>query len=638
MFSRILPRPRAAAVLVVALAVCASRQTSAFASDQVGPQATVAPHLEPFDRAKQETQAALTEVAALLSRTDLANMQAWRAWMEWDALVALVESEYPDPGQLLKFESRLRQNFAGLESDQFRRLRDSLRTLAVRSEQQAAHSENESQADRRREVNELASRLGEQPTHTDAARAAELLDWLSRIDDAGAREAAAIRHPYAQPNVSARVSRRFAQYMLARVVEDSRPFTATAMGAQSSGTAITRVNVGVRFTPDEDQGAISLTLNGAVRMPDTVSTQRRVTVYSSSDVAISAVKSVNVNHHGFRFDPASANAVADVRINDVSAELQIIERLARRRVNRMRPEAESDTSRRVASEIETRADELSSKLLTNAHKFFCEQIRSPLLRLDALPDKFKFSTTADHFQIVALQRTYNQLAAAVSAPPFTQQDDLAFRVHESFLNNLSASLLPGKTVHDRVWLEIHGVMTGSRPRGLWVHDREAPWSATFAEQLPVSTRIGDGRIQITLRFDFARVGEQTWRTPIRVEATLEPRITRDGPAFYRDGEVTIHIDGMTADGASANLPNIDILHRTLTRKFNAVFPAELHFDGLVAPEGGALGKLNALKLTDLRCERGWFSLGYHLNARVQALPGKAPPANESSNESSVAQQ
>lgn len=615
--------------LLLALVATSHRPTLGLARDEAAAGASVPAGIasresDPLARAKQEATSALAEVAKLLERTDKANADAWRAWLEWDKLAELVAVDVPDAAKVQHFESRLRQNERGLEIDQFRQLRDALRTLAVQSElaqSSLTHTTTELQ---RREVHALATALGDQPLHADADRCAQLLDWLSRLDDAGAREAATIRSLYAQPNVSARVSRRFAEYMAARVVEDTRPFTATAMGAQSSGTAITRINVGVEFVPDTDEGSIRLTLNGAVRMPDTVSTQRSVTVRSSADVAISAVKSVNVNHHGLRFDPASANATADVRIDDVSAELQIIERLARRRVERMRPEAASDTSRRVSGEIETRADELSSELLTNAHKFFCEQIRSPLLRLDSLPERLQFSTTADHLQIVALQRSFNQLASTVPAPAYTERDDLAFRVHESFLNNVASSLLPGKTVQDRHWLEILGLVTGSQPRGLWVHDRADPWSVTFARQLPVSTRIADGRIHVIFRFDAARVGDQTWDTPIRLEATLEPRITRDGPALFRQGDIAIHIDNATT---------YDQLHRTLSRKFDAVFPAELHFDGLVAPEGGALGKLNALELIDLRCERGWMTLGYHLNVKAQTSPPNTPgnPPAEQSN-------
>jgi hypothetical protein len=614
--------------LLAALAVSSYRPPLGLANDDAAAATVALPNSASADtnslsRAKQDATSALAAVAKLLESTDKANADAWRVWLEWDKLAELLAARVPDAAKVQQFEARLRQNERGLEIDQFRQLRDALRTLAVQSELAQSSLTDTTTELQRREVRALAAALGEQPLHSDADKCAQLLDWLSRLDDAGAKEAAAVRSQYSQPNVSARVSRRFAEHMAARVVEDSRPFTATAMGAQSSGTAITRINVGVEFVPDTNEGAIRLTLNGAVRMPDTVSTQRSVTVRSSADVAISAVKSVNVNHNGLRFDPASANATADIRIDDVSAEFQIIEWLARRRADRMRPEAANDTSRRVADEIENRADELSSELLTNAHKFFCEQIRSPLLRLDSLPERFQFSTTTDYLQIIALQRSFNQLAAAVPAPVYTERDDLAFRLHESFLNNVAASLLPGKTVQDRHWLEILGLITGSKPRGLWVHDRADPWSVTFARELPISTRIADGHIHVTLRFNAARVGDQTWQTPIRVEATLKPRITREGPALFRDGDVAIHIDNTTTN---------DKLHRTLSRKFDAVFPEELHFDGLVAPEGGALGKLNALELADLRCERGWFSLGYHLNSTA---PSKSP-SDQSSSEVTVA--
>jgi hypothetical protein len=55
------------------------------------------------------------------------------------------------------------------------------------------------------------------------------------------------------------------------------------------------------------------------------------------------------------------------------------------------------------------------------------------------------------------------------------------------------------------------------------------------------------------------------------------------------------------------------VRQELSQRFDAFFQPEIYFDGLSPPEGGAYAKLRAMKLTELRCDDGWFIIGYDLN-------------------------
>ena len=69
------------------------------------------------------------------------------------------------------------------------------------------------------------------------------------------------------------------------------------------------------------------------------------------------------------------------------------------------------------------------------------------------------------------------------------------------------------------------------------------------------------------------------------------------------------VDLVGASPATAEEQNfLDFLHR----KFNAVMPAELYFDGLVPPTGGSLAMLRNLKPNDYSFENGWMRMGYSL--------------------------
>jgi hypothetical protein len=58
----------------------------------------------------------------------------------------------------------------------------------------------------------------------------------------------------------------------------------------------------------------------------------------------------------------------------------------------------------------------------------------------------------------------------------------------------------------------------------------------------------------------------------------------------------------------------------------------LHFDGLVAPEGGALGKLRALVPHELYCDRGWFVFGYQLEQEQKELIARTEPGRTNAGE------
>lgn len=618
---------RAAAVMIAVSMLAAAAALPAGANDTGGNASALPDRAAPHSQARQRVLQAAAELEAYLERGNDENAAAWRRWLEWDRMLASVNGDPANVEEVWRFEARLRRNVRGLEQEPFLRLRKELKRFAAHAELAASSQPDLLYVARRRAAAERAAELGANPTHADALACARLLEWLAFVGGSDGAWPKEIRGRYATPNATARASRRFMDFVAQRAIEDSQEFTAWSQGAMSFGTAITSATVGVRLAPNAAAAAVDLQIDGRVSMPNTVSTRRRVAVYSSADVAIRARKRVTLNAQGVHSDAASASTTAGLRIDSVSAPLRFVEQLAWRRANRLRSDAEADTSRRVADEIESRADELSSEFIANAHRVFCDEIRSPLVRLDAMPERLEFSTTADHLHLTVLQRNSAQLGASQAARPFTTRDDVAARIHESFVNNLASSLLADQSVRDRQWLEMMKLLTGRQPRALWVHDRSTPWSVTFAEHLPLTTRMVDGRIAIELRFAAVRWDDETWTTPIRVEARFEPRVTRDGPALIRDGELGVIVE---APESSLNERSPDELRRMLARRFEAILPPELYFDGLVPPSGGALSKLRALVLRDFYCDEGWLVIGYELDVdtNMPKVPDKLLTRNE----------
>jgi hypothetical protein len=63
-------------------------------------------------------------------------------------------------------------------------------------------------------------------------------------------------------------------------------------------------------------------------------------------------------------------------------------------------------------------------------------------------------------------------------------------------------------------------------------------------------------------------------------------------------------DGSPVDESNAQFK------RFLHRKFAAIFPPDLYFDGLVPPAGGFWARLRHLNLTQLKAQDGWLAIGY----------------------------
>src|SRR4029079_16308682 len=136
------------------------------------------------------------------------------------------------------------------------------------------------------------------------------------------------------------------------------------------------------------------------------------------------------------------------------------------------------------------------------------------------------------------------------------------------------------------------------------------WSVTFEKQLPIIIRFDEDRVGITLRLSGVTRDGQWLQAPIEIQASFIPKIMKEGPSLFRDGDLTVRLPNATPGDDQASLREF------LTRKFGAVFPPELNFNGLTPPAGGSLGKLRLLEPAEFRSASGWLTLAYELVGQV----------------------
>lgn len=596
--------------VVESMAIAIALTTSAAAQDsadfQSGIRESLARMAEQPPDASRSLLAVRQRVLDRIDRLEEALASAggessrrWSEWIDLPRLKAEVQSPAPVAAVLEQIAERFYGGQPGLEASPFVALRSDLRGLIAAREYAAAESPHELYRRRAAALAECLDRIQAACDNDDTHRAGVLLAWLEPLSDEGAQLAQAVRTRFCTTNGVIQASGRSANSLLQRDVEQRSYISEVVLGNYTWGLAIMQGHVSVAVVPSSASGTLEVRLQGRALCPANVAERRRVSVQSSATTSISANKRVSITDLGLQLAPAGAACWTSVQIRDVEAPRRLVERIAWRRANRVVPEAEAAASRRAESEAAGQLDGQAQELLAGVNNIFCQKVRAPLIRGDALPPVFQFWSDATHLRLALSEHNHAQLAPASPPPVLAPELDLAGSAHQSLLNNLSESMLGGKTIEDTIWHDMLQLLLGTPPRALWVHDRAERWSVTLARQRPVIVRFDDGRIHFVLRLSGVARGTQQLDLPAEIEATFLPQITRDGPLLVRDGELAVRCDDSD-------------VNKLLRRKFGAIFPPELAFDGLAPPAGGTLGKLRQFRLAEFHSGGGWLTVGYVL--------------------------
>jgi hypothetical protein len=527
----------------------------------------------------------------------------WREWLDLPSLSLELAAPQPDLAVLRQLLDRCSRNQPGLELPVFVAVRNDLGRLATAAEYAASADGPALYRQNLAELSECLARLGASPTAADAHQAGRLLGWFEDVSPAGPALSAAARARFCGTNAVGQISGRFVNRLLAQDFEERQWIADFILGSYTRGLAWSQGHVSFHVVPNAERGVVEVLMQGQVACPENIAERRRIAVYSSAETSIRATKRLFIDERGLEFAPAAAWCATDLQISDVEANRRLVERLAWRRANRLAPEAEQAATQRAEQEASSKLDQRAGASLAGANDMFCQKVRAPLIRLDALPASWRFWTDATHLRLSLVQHNRRQLAAAGPAPQFPSACDVALGAHASMINNVAEPALGGMTIRDETWAEMMKLLMGDYPRPLWVHDRAERWSVTFAKEQPLLAHFEGGRIGFTLRLASVTRGDIEFAQPAEITAHFLPKIGREGPELVRDGDVAVNVAG---DGPQPEAA----LHSFLLRKFGAVFPAEIAFGGITPPAGGLLGRLRKLQAVEFRTSDGWLTLAY----------------------------
>ena len=561
-------------------------------------------------QARQQLDQAVAGLDRLMARWDNETRTDWQSYLDWQLVKDQLATENPDRDKLRTVLGKFYVNREGLETPQFIAVREALQAYV--NVQAFAGSE------RARELyedfaEELAQRLEtyqQQPNTEDAVRIGQIVGWMSQYGQA-TELMEAVRHHLVRPNLFVQFSEDMMRTGIETDIEEQSGVRENILGTDIRGRATMKGRLSIDLIPSENNAAIDLLLTGM-----TYSNNRGyngpVTILSTGVTSVNARKRVLIEAEGISVLRARAGCRTSSRINGISARSPLIERIAWKRAGKTKSQVEGIASQRAARRIAAQMDTEVVEVLAPAKELFAEKFRNPLVRRGGFPQQFLLRTTDDRLYIQATQASMDQLGAPDEPPALTADHDVAARIHDSLVGNLSQAYLGGVTWTDERIALLAERLTGDIPPALEITRDDPPWSITFANERPLDARFDENRITMFLRARRFTRGDQELRENVEVSAVYEIEKTEGGSRLTRQGDVNVKF----GDAKTLSVGNVAM--KTFVRnKFESLFQEKFESEGIALP--GRWQMAGKMRLDQLHCGGGWLALGWHqptLEARV----------------------
>ena len=421
------------------------------------------------------------------------------------------------------------------------------------------------------------------------------------------------------PNVTAQVSQRLLSDLVTTPVENTTRIADNVLGTSVRGSVKTQGWVFPLLVPSNDKGVVQLRFKGVSRSPNLVGQNGPATIYSSSVTNSEMWKTVVFDEKGIRHLPTEGQVQTQVNINGVSAKRPLVERIASRRANASRGQAQAFTSARTKGELKQQIDRGAKEPLLTAQDYFVHEFLEPLKERNALPKLLQFTSTREHLRLAMQQLGRTEVDQPIGVPTFNPRHDLAFGLHESAVNSFYEVFYAGETMRDADWLKLMDTITGDEPAPLRTKSGSPRWSVTLREKLPLELTFNNGGATIALHFTKLKIGEKQFDKTFTVSARYQLAITSTGPQVIRKGEVRAEVE---SEEKSSDLDEAIAL---LKEKFAGVFQPEPSAEGLTLLADDLVSKLNKVSLVQMEARGGWLVLGYQL-PQAQLLVAKRPAA------------
>jgi len=376
------------------------------------------------------------------------------------------------------------------------------------------------------------------PTLQTAEEIDQALDWL---DQAGQAKwlIKAVREQLSHPNVFVEMSERLVATQVAGPVDDTTPDRVCILKTDVHSMGHTMGNLTTEMVPSADHGQFDLVFCGNTAS-DSVGYRGKIQIFTNGMTHIGARKRLMLDKEKLTSADARSAADTDTSINGVCAGSKVVSWIAARRAEKKRCEAEYLASRHAEGRFNEQMDERAEKVVADANQRYAEKFQRPLTERRLFPELLRFSSTDRALEVTAMQIGEGAVAAPASPPKVKVPDDLSVRIHQTAVNNVTASALGGMILDEKRFQQILTENYGA-PKRPPEEDGEN-WAITFARRQPVILTFGGNRFTATIRGRAYSNGQRQY-SGMDVTATYRIERGEKGLKAVREGKLVIFPPG-----------------------------------------------------------------------------------------------
>ncbi|MEX0611727.1 MAG: hypothetical protein WD738_11875 [Pirellulales bacterium] len=555
------------------------------------------------------------------------NGRRWLRYLRWNELKeALAAEGPPNLGPLATTYRQLNRDEEGLELPRFRRVSIALLRY-IQLAQLAQQPDQEKYY--RSQLERLQAQLDEyrrEPSPNTGFQIGSRLGFLDAVGQAP-ELVQAIRREFAQPNA-------FIDVATSLVADAADPIdrrewiTDCILGTNIRSDAHTVGDVGVASIPSEDKAVLDFVSNGRTKSYN-IGNNGPAVIHSTSYTDFTATKRVELTDEAFRARSSRADATTDTHIHSVAKRggglgSRFVANVGSRRARQSEGRAEAIAADHAEDRIDRRFNNEVNDEIREARQRYEEEYRRPLERRGELPEYIRFSSDKDSLGMEATQASRGQLGAAGPPPEAPAGNDVTMRLHESAVNNYSASLLGGATARETepgqevqfdvelpdwmkdAWEQRKTEATDDTADG---EESFKPWSLRFRDNRPLTVTFVDGKVRVTIHISRLRSGDRAFSN-WDVTAEYKPELADGSVMLRRDSDLVIlpaDFRGTLSIRKTGERKNLEEELNERSAQGRG-FPRTIEF-GPLEPEG-ALAEAGPLDATECESGSGWLTLAW----------------------------
>src|SRR4051812_27609339 len=376
------------------------------------------------------------------------NGKRWLRYLRLDDLRQAAAEKRPKNLEALDTTLRkLNRNEEGLENRRFRRLANALRRY---HDVAAVASWDKPQEIYGKQLDALQRDLDAYRKDPSPRTQTALSDRIRIIGGIGQSPGlvAALRRDLAKPNAFIEISTPLISAS-AGPIDRQEPVTDCILGTNIHSDAHTTGNTDAVTIPSEKKALVEFHSKGHVWSNSTGFNGPAV-IRSTSDTDFTAKKRVALSDEAFTTTSANADATTCIHLQSVSKQggglgSRLVSGIGWRRAQSSRGQAESIAANHAETRIANKFNDELDDEVQKARKRYEDEYRRPLERSGDVPDDIRFTSDRNSINFQATQASRSQLGAPNGPPAAPEKHDVNMRLHETAVDNYSASLLSGAT-------------------------------------------------------------------------------------------------------------------------------------------------------------------------------------------------